>query len=192
MCPAHLPRLLPLILPLALFCANGCATYEFDIVGPPEFKQHIGHEKEVVIEAQPVQYKLIAAEDRLVVQILNTGSDPLSVVGDQSTLIDPEGKKHGIPATTLAPGSQMKLILPPTPHLEPAPGRAYSGPSWADGLGYSDTTTDQAQFVTSYHPGEVPFDWPADSEVRMLLTFQRGQDKPFTQEWVYRKQKAQN
>ena len=179
----------PLAALILIPCLGGCATAEFDLVSPPEFKQHIGKEKETVITAGPLEYRLIAMQNRLVVEVFNRSGEDLHFIGNQSTLVDPSGQSHTLRPTTLQPGAQMKWVFPPL--SEPAPGgssRGYYGPAWEDSPGRSD-----------FSPGLPPsravaatdtsFDWPDDSDVRLVLIFQRGNDAPFTQEWEFRKQR---
>src|SRR5947208_16768114 len=76
----------PLLLLITL--CGGCAHYEYEILNPPDLRQHIG-EKEVVVRADPLQYRLLAYEDHLVVQIFNPTGDVIEFLGEQSTLVDP-------------------------------------------------------------------------------------------------------
>jgi hypothetical protein len=185
--PACSIRLSAIIIATLLLCLTGCATFEFDVIRPPEFAQHIGSEKEVAIQSGALEYKMQVVENRLVVRVFNQGIDPLQLLGDQSALTDPSGQAHPLRGMIIPPGAFLKLILPPTSHLQSG-GPGYSGPGWEDGLGRSQVTAPLPP-VTIGDVGAMPFDWPEDTDVRLLLTFQRAADEPFTQEWVFRKQK---
>lgn len=176
----------------SLLACCGCATYEYDIVQPPEFRRHIGHDKDTVVDVPPVEYRMIAVEDRLSVRVYNRSDQALRLVGERSSVVDPSGQAHPVRGANLPPGSYTNLVLPPMPHWVPAGpaygfGGYYRGPMLYDGWGYYEPWWDEPPYVMAYAPGESPWEWPPDSDVRLVLVFQRGNEQPFTRQWTIRK-----
>jgi hypothetical protein len=193
------PRPHLLLASLLLFTLTGCATYEYDIVRPPDLRLHVFHDRDLVIQRAPLEYRLRAYEDRLVVRIYNSTQDTLKLVGDQSTVVDPTGQSHPLRGTAILPGTYIKLILPPAPHIEPAGPSVtfgmtygvgywhhpYYGPYWYGGYPYWN----EPRYIVVYEAGESYWTWHGETDVRVVLTFQRGNDVPFTQEWVFHRKK---
>jgi hypothetical protein len=187
------------IFVVSLLALTGCATYEYDIVQPPGVRRHIGHDQDTVIASPPVEYRMRAVEDRLVVRMFNRSNQGLRLVPEQSSVVDPSGQAHPVRGAHLPPGSYTKLVLPPVPHWVPTSPRYgfgmgygtgfYRGPLLDDEWGYYEPWWDEPQYMAVYEPGESPWNWPADSDVRLVLTFQRGNEGPFTQEWTIRKRR---
>ena len=98
---------------IALATLVGCARYEFDLQRPTELAQHIGDKTPTSIELAPIRYQLQSAEGRLVMMIHNTDGQPITLRGDQSYVVAPSGQSHPLRTQTIAPGSYIKLILPP-------------------------------------------------------------------------------
>jgi hypothetical protein len=180
------------LLFLAVSQCIGCATYEFNIIQPGAYRQHIS-EKPIVVSAGPVEYTFQTVEGHLVIQVKNASAALMEIAADQSREIDPAGQEHSIRGTILQPGGQMKLVLPPMPHLDTqgpqfgfgmGVGAASGGPE-GDRLGFA---WDDPRYGAAVD-GRQPWDWPADAQVKLILTFQRLPDKPFTQDWVFSKQK---
>ena len=101
------------LLCLVAASAGGCATYEYNLVQPPDLARHIGSKAEETINLEPLQYRLITVENRLVIRIFNPTDDPIELLGPRSTIVDPAGQSHAVRAQTIAPNSFIKLILPP-------------------------------------------------------------------------------
>lgn len=116
---------------LALAAAGGCTKYEYVIVDPPDFAGRITHGEDTVFRSDAAEYVLRAVDSRLVMQIYNFGDAPLSLVGQQSSVVDQYGESHPLPALTIEPGSFARLILPPPP-----PTVERTGPSFNVGVGY--------------------------------------------------------
>ena len=180
---------------VATIC-GGCAHYEYDITSPPQLQQHIG-QKEVVVRVKPLEYRLLAYQDHLVVQIFNPTGDVIQFLGEQSTIVDPSGQSHPLRGQPIPPNTYMKLVLPPVPHYQTSPGPqigfgmgvGYGGP-WRDGLGFDQAIYSEPQYVAVYEQGVSYWEWNGETDVRLLLSFQRGTEKPFTQEWTFHRKKA--
>src|SRR5450432_2095764 len=115
---------------LIVLLLAGCASYEYDITRPPELATHIGSKTEAIVPRDPLEYRLIAVEDRLVMNIYNPTDDTITLVGPQSSVVDPNGQSHPLRTQTMASHSFVKLILPPQP-----PTIQRSGPSIGIGVG---------------------------------------------------------
>lgn len=183
-----------LVFGSCLICLSGCATYRFDIVNPPDLPRPIGHDQDTVLNVNAMEYRFRAVEDRLVARIYNRGRETVRLLGDQSTVVDPEGQSHPLRGTPLPPGSFMKVVLPPALHVEP------TGPSIGFGFGYSSGyggpgrgsgmgIYDPASGATTYSDGQATWEWPANKSARLILVFQIGNGRAFTQEWAFAKRK---
>src|SRR5687768_7678495 len=105
-------RILPVCL-LMCFGLAGCAKYEYDLVQPSEPAAHVGTKDWVTAPMDPLSYRLITVDSHLVMQIHNPTETPVQLLGDRSTLVDPQGESHPLKSQTIAPQSFAKLILPP-------------------------------------------------------------------------------
>src|SRR5258706_11458167 len=139
-----------------------------------------------------------AVESRLLMFVVNSTDDPIELIGQESTAVDPAGQSHPFRGQSIAPHRFVKLILPPMqPYYR-------SGPTFGFGLG-----------IQSYHCGRYPYgggvygpfwDWPAyfevvdetstlywnwegQSDARVRLTFRRGREV-FHHNFLFRRRKA--
>jgi hypothetical protein len=177
----------------------GCARYEYDIVSPPEMAQHVGERNDVVLSRDPLQYRLISADNHLIMRIFNATGDRIQLLGSQSVAVDPQGQSHPLRNLIMAPNSFVKLILPPMkPQVAPSGpvigigvGFGYADPY---GLGYYDPLYDsmwqRPRYYAVYDADNTYFwDWPDQGDVRLTLVFQRDEQKPFSQEFVFHRRK---
>src|SRR5687768_15397193 len=125
-------RLIQATLLALLFCATGCASYEHRLVQPKELAGHIGAKQDYIVNIGPVEYRLRTVESRLVMRIYNRTETAIQLLGDQSAAVDPDGQSHPLRSQTIAPGSFIKLLLPPN-----RPQIRRTGPSIGIGLGGS-------------------------------------------------------
>lgn len=178
----------------------GCTHYEYDLVHPPELAQHIGTKSDVSITLSPLRYELRAFENHLVMRIYNQADVPVRLLGDRSVVVDPQSQSHPLRSQTIAPGSFIKLILPPLPPaVEPRGptigigigvgyGYGYGHGRWREGLDdpFWDYGYYEPRYINVYDSGEYLWDWKGDSEVSVTLTLQRGDEKTFSQTFVFR------
>jgi hypothetical protein len=179
------------------FFGAGCAHYEFDLTRPADLGTHIG-DKDVVIARSPLEYRFNAIEGRLVMRIYNTTPDPIQLLGDQSSVVDPDGQSHPLRSEAIAPQSFIKLILPPwRPHLE------RTGPSIGLGFGVvadrhryggdpfydRNVDVDEPRYLYVADEDGLYWDWDGESDVRISLVFERGGER-FTQDFVFRREKT--
>ena len=189
----HMKPLLPLIV---LCFASGCAKYEYDIVNPPDLHAHIGTKVDATTSVDPLSYHWRTVDNRLVVQIFNPTSDPIELLGAKTTVVAPDGQSHPIRGQTIAPNSHAKLILPP-----PRPHVYDSGPTFGVGVGmqvdardrgfpydpyYDDT---RPRYLTIYDDASALYwDWNGETEVRLSLVYQRG-EQSFRHEFTIKRKK---
>lgn len=166
----------------------GCARYEYDIVAPSELAQHVGTKQWVVVEQEPLQYRLMTVDNRLVMQIHNPTGDPLQLVGEKSVLVDPQGQSHPLRSQTIASSSYAKLILPPMPARVER-----SGPTFGFGIGigsagyrgrhgyghgfggsFYDPWYDEPRYYALIDPNDSTYwEWDHDGNVRLTLVYDR-------------------
>jgi hypothetical protein len=181
-------RFLPL---LVVALSAGCAKYEYDITRPPELSRHIGTKLDVVLQRDPLEYRLITVENRLVMRIYNPTDAPMTLLGDKSCVVDPSGQSHPLETQSMAPQSFLKLILPPMrPTIE------HTGPTFGIGVGTQigsgrqrafgwddfDAFDDEPRYFITYDNSSLYWDWKGESEIRLMLVLQQG-EKTFTHDF---------
>jgi hypothetical protein len=186
---------LALLLPLL---SAGCATYEYDIVRPEPLATHVGRKQEAKVTLDPLDYRFISYENHLILRIHNPTDDPIQLLGQQSAAIDPNGESHPLRTLTIAPGTFVKLILPP-----PRPQVYDEGPYIGFGVGvfgradprdgWRDNRLadiDQPRYYTVYdEANNFYWEWTKESDARLLLTYQRG-NSTFHHEFTFRRVKV--
>jgi hypothetical protein len=156
----------------------GCASYEYDISEPGGPPVHVGTKTDVILNLDPLEYRFITVESRLVLRIYNPTENPITLAGERSFAVDPGGQSHPLPTQTMAPHSFIKLIFPPLrPRLErPGPSIGFGVMAgdyrWRDrGYWYDD----QPRYLTIYDSDAIYWDWSGESSMRLNLVFQRQQ-----------------
>jgi len=140
------------MLTLLLFVA-GCAHYEFDLTHPPEMATHIGTQSDAVVDPAPMQYRMRADENHLVVRVLNPTEDPIRLVGDQSSVVDPSEQSHALRSGTIESHSFVQLVLPPEPYLADA-----GAPEMDYAISAAETNAPRVELTAYYgHPYCRPF-----------------------------------
>src|SRR5438067_6143668 len=125
------------MLAMLLLAAGGCAKYEYNLVKPTELSKHIGAGSDSVVSVDPLEYRLRTVDNRLVIRIFNPTDDVIELVGPKCSMVDPEGQSHPLRSQSIAPGSFIKLILPPPrPRVYDPYGGGYWGPTVGVGVGY--------------------------------------------------------
>src|SRR5215208_3098286 len=121
--------ILALMLPL-----TGCAKYEYDLVRQPGNSttraSHIGRNMDAVAIVEPLEYRMRTVDNRLVVRIFNQSEDNIQLIGERSSIVDPDGQSHPLRGGPIAPHSFLKLIIPP-----PRPQVYQSNPTFGVGVG---------------------------------------------------------
>jgi len=186
-------------LTFMLVLIGGCTHYGYDLVRPSDLARHIGSKEDATFDYDPLNYRLRAVENRLVMQIFNPTSDPITLVGERSYAVDPGGQSHPLRGQTIAPNTFIKLILPPMRpyYYQSSPtigfgvglgvGRVYRRP-W----GYAPRVPyyyDEPRYITYYDESDVSYwDWEGQTDARIHLTYRQGQ-KTFEQEFVFHRVK---
>ena len=200
------------IFAIVALTGGGCAKYEYNLVKPSELQRHIGTGSDAVVRVDPLEYRLRTVDNRLVVRIFNPTEDQIELVGPRCSVVDPDGQSHPLRTQSIAPGSFIKLILPP-----PRPEVYGPGPMIGFGVGYQVNAYPYPCYppppyfgpyapYAAYGPYYDPYffgprylavydendayywDWHGEGESRAILTFRRG-DKEFRHELVFRRQK---
>ncbi|CAN5689026.1 hypothetical protein BH09PLA1_BH09PLA1_33150 [soil metagenome] len=190
-----------LFSPLVLITlALGCTKYEYDITRPANLAMHIGFKEDASASWPPVEYRFRAVENRLVVNIYNKTDEPMQLLGDRSSVVDPAGQSHPLRSQPIAPQSFIKLILPP-----PRPTIQRSGPSFGIGVGTrigdrrrvrDGFDNDFDDYDYAYEPRYLAvidddalyWTWSGEGEIRLMLVFTR-KDETFSHEFVIRRVK---
>src|SRR3954466_12994253 len=105
---------------LSLLLATGCTHFEYELVRPADFAQHIGTKEDVTVSLDPLEYRFRSYEDHLVIRIYNPTDEPIKLIGDESSTVDPQGQSHPLRGAPTESPSFVKLILPPAPVVAPA------------------------------------------------------------------------
>jgi hypothetical protein len=193
----------PLTAILALLTlAGGCTKYEYDLVEPPELARHIGGERDEVVRVDPLVYHMRSYDNHLIIRIENPTDDPIRLLGDQSTVVDPGGQSHPLRTQTAAPHSFIKLILPPPrPYYRPRSNIGFGigvgmglvyrrGGYWGGATFYDPWDWDEPQYYALYDPGNVAYwDWEGETEVKLNFVYERG-ERTFRHAFVFGRKKV--
>ena len=193
--------------------AGGCARYEYDLVEPRELTRHVGRDVDQAVEIEPFTYRLRSVDNRLVMRIYNNSEESIELLGDKSSVVDPNGQSHPLRSQAIAPRSFVKLIFPP-----PRPRVYDSGPTFGVGVGYGmrvdalpgpppASLPDRRDFHTHENAWNPYFrhepqylaavvdendsyywDWKGQGEARVNLVYRRG-DSELRQSFVFRRVK---
>lgn len=170
-----------LIACVGLFLCLGCSHYEYDLVQPPDMAGHIGTKADLISKREPLEYRFISLEDRLVVRVYNPTDTQVNLLGGSSSVIDPSGQSHPLRSQAIPPGSFVKVILPPIrPQLGP------SGPTLGIGIGVAggrfhrgfaeSEIIDEPRYYTLYDEGDTTYwTWDGETNVRLILSYQRNE-----------------
>ena len=189
-------RILPLVIVAFI---TGCARYEYDITRPTELAMHIGSKTDAIAPWPPLEYRFRAVENRLVMNIYNTTDDPIQLLGERSSVVDPGGQSHPLRSQPIAPNSYIKQILPPyRPRIQ------RTGPSFGIGVGtrigdrrrraypydaFDDPFYDEPRYFAVIEDNALYWNWPGEGQIRMMLVFTH-KDETFTHEFVIRRVKV--
>jgi hypothetical protein len=179
------------VITFASLFAGGCATYEYEIVEPPQFAEHIGQKSDAVVTLDPLEYRLRSVDNRLVIRIYNHSGALITLLGARSTVVDPKGQSHPLRTQTIAPSSYVKLIIPPPPPQLPAYGPVFGvgvgtsvGDAAAVGGRYFEDPYFAAPVYAVYDPNDSYYwEWEGDDgggTARLTLIYQPEPGSPNT------------
>jgi len=184
-----------------IFLLGGCAHFEYELTSPADLSRHIGFKEDEVIQRDPLEYRLRAVEDRLVMSIYNPTNDSIGLLGDRSYVVSPGGQSHPIRSQTIAPHTFIKLILPPM-----RPFYQDSGPTFGIGIGLSSGYGYRGyrrydsfyhgfydygypRYISYYDPADATYwNWEGESDVRIHLVFERNKET-FAQDFAFHRKK---
>ena len=192
-----------LLTTLALSLTSGCARYEYDVLQPAELAGHVGTRQWTNLHVDELEYRLRTSDDRLVMLVYNRGERTVKLSGPDSAAVDPRGESHPLQSRTVPRDSYVKLILPPPPpqvrSFGPTfgfgVGMGYSrrfGRPYRDGLGFGTGMYHDVEprYHGVYDPNDrTYFNWPGDSNLRLLLAFQAEGGEGFRHEFLLRRRK---
>jgi len=95
-------------------CVSGCVSYQYRVVQPAMGAPPVRAEP-VTIHDDPLDYQLYHYRDRLAMHVTNPTEDRITLLGNRSFVVDPNGESHPIRDRVLAPHSFTKFLLPPIP-----------------------------------------------------------------------------
>jgi hypothetical protein len=186
-------------LTLTVLLACGCVRYEYDVAHPPEFAGHVGADQDLVFKRDPLEYRLITYDNRLVLRVFNGTEDAMQLVGERSTVVDPRGESHPLRTRPIAAQSNIKLIFPPM-----RPVVEQRGPTFGIGVGtvigssadprrryrdpFYDPWYDEPRYLSLVEDDALYWEWSGDGEIRLLLAYQRG-DQTFQHDFVISRRK---
>jgi hypothetical protein len=154
--------------------------------------RHIGP-NDVSVPADPMVYRFQTVDSHLVIRIVNPTDDPITLVGDRSVVVDPDGQSHRLMSQTIAPRSYIKLVLPPMPDVY-----EWDDDYWIGGYGGYGFRRGPRRFYRGYYgffyePRNVAvydtsdpayFEWSGETDVRINFKFDRA-GKQFDQSFVF-------
>jgi hypothetical protein len=176
------------LLILLAVLVGGCAKYEYVLVqGAASSPLTIGYEREVRVEVEPLQYRMISYENHLILMVYNPTGEVIELIGPRSAAVDPEGQAHPLPSQSIPPSSFVKLILPPVRPVYYQPG-----PTFGFGVGVvgeaKETEVSPKYLATDAY--DVFFwEWKDEGDVRLTLSYQRG-NKGFSDVLVFHRRKV--
>ena len=163
---------------------TGCASYQYDVTTPDGGALAVMKDQDLIVPADPVRLRLRQVESRCVLIIDNPTADAVTIDGMASAIVDPTGQSRPIATQLIAPGSYVKLILPPLLDVDPR------GPRLQLGLGFivNATTERQADYLETGAAQDY-WEWPGEGTVRILLSI-KTKDQTFKHELTLRKIKT--
>ena len=195
---------------LAICCVSmllvGCTNYNYIVTDSKHLSQRVSKDTQTTLKIDPVIYGMVVKENRLVLTIKNTLADPVELLGTKSTVVDEKGQSHPLRSQTIAPNAFVKLILPPLrPRFETAPSGGFmfgmharressAVPDAAEpkSLRAPVATHSAEPIYLDYFSDTDPYYWDFDgeSEIRLLLTYQKADGTVWTDQFVIQRQKA--
>ena len=189
-----------LLLMAAMFMV-GCTQYEYSIIAPPNLARTIPRGSDTIVGVDPFEYRMQTVDNRLVMRIFNPTNETFQLLGERSSVVDPQGQSRPLRGGPIAPYSFFKLIIPP-----PRPEVWSSGPTWGVGMGvgigevdprsrrsvgFNDPIYTEPQYATVIDASDPRFwEWSGEGGARLTLIYQRGgSDKLIQHEFTFQRHK---
>jgi hypothetical protein len=172
------------LLVTAALLGSGCKTYVYRVVQPAQASRMVIADRPLTIHYEPLDYSFHRDHDRLVMHIINPTDDRLTVQGNRSYVVDPQGESHPLRARVIGPHSHAVLLLPPPPITAQTVGGYGPGWGWGGGWGwgwgwgpgiyngfYGDWFYGPP---VTYYTMVTPYDWKwKEGPVRLRLSYER-------------------
>lgn len=158
---------------------TGCAAYQHRIIEPAEAAGVVPDAGRAFV-MEPLEYEAYEDGGRLALRVYNPDVMPITLLGERSYLVDPQGETRAIGAGTIAPGSHITLFLPPQVD------RVRTGPRFGVGVGVG--TGYRSGFVgggvyrdpwayPTYTYESVPIWRWVTGVIQLQLTYERGEER---------------
>jgi hypothetical protein len=170
---------------------TGCAQYRYDLTQPPALARPITAAP-VTLSVNPLAYTLQAVENHLVIRLDNPTTQPILLEGERSVIVDPGGESHPLASRTIAPGTYIKLILPPLMLHAYYARPIFVATDYRMAV-YRGYVYDEPAYEIIDDPGDPTFfRWEGETDLRMTLTFQRADSaaETFVHSFVFHRRKA--
>lgn len=182
---------------LLLLASAGCVQYRHVILDPPDLAQTVGRQDDAVFSTDAGEYRMRTVEEKLVIRVFNQSAEPMQISPTRSVVVAPDGQSHPILGLTIAPGSFVKLILPPSRPVyrsrasglsfgfgySSAGYQRYRGGRYGSGVGFSSRHYYgpwdgpgyyEPEYRVSDDSNPVYWDWPAGQQITLTLSYDRG------------------
>jgi hypothetical protein len=176
----------------ALLLSAGCASYRYDIAAPDTPDRQVRKDADLVIPATPAELRLRQVDSRCVLLVRNPTTQPFSIDGSTSAIVDPKSQSRAIGGQLIPPGSFAKFIVPPMQQAEPR------GPEFRIGIGVgmqvqgppAPTEPRQAVYLQSGAGPMEYWEWDGPGSIRLILAIKSdGQPAPTRYEFVLTRSK---
>ncbi len=159
------------LLAWVLSLVGGCASYQYQIVAPDGSARTVPTDQDLRLDASPAELQLRQVDSRCVVLIQNPTTQPISLNGAQSALVDPTGRSRVIASQLIPPGAYVKLVLPPLrEYVEPR------GPQIGIGFGMRVQASDNPEkpvYAQYLQIGQGPmeyWEWDGEGTASLVLS----------------------
>lgn len=169
------PRPALLVLLTSALCAvAGCANYRYDVVTESGSVAAVAKDRDLVVPAAPANLRLRQVESRCVLILENPTTQPITLDGAGSTIVDPRGESRAILSQSIAPGSFVKFVLPPYDE------RPRINPGFQFGIGVmvdaSPVDTRPAHRLQINGPKQEFWTWDGEGEIKIMFSLRQEQD----------------
>jgi len=160
---------------LSLVCVwlTGCTTWHYDVSDPVGASKSVTKDADLVIPAPPGEVRVRQVESRCVFMIENPTTQPITLDGSNSAIVDPTGQTRVLAGQLIPPGAFVKLVLPPIEEYEPR------GPEFRIGFGMQVSAPTQdtvrAQYLMSGASPMEYWNWSGSGSIRVILTLSQEQ-----------------
>ncbi len=147
---------------------TGCASYRYDVAGPDGSAKTVRKDADLVIPAEPAEIRVRQVENRCVFMIENPTTQPVSLDGANSAVVDPTGQSRALAGQLIPPGAYLKLVLPPMAEYEPR------GPEFRIGFGMQVSAPQEesvkAHYLMSAAGPMEYWEWSGAGSIRLTLS----------------------